>query len=120
MKTTFGAPSNTTGRWVWNDQGLNCTIVELMNYAEVQYCQTWSQAGINLTPDMTTTTPTYYHISLLRRNRCITIPIWRISPISCDLQDRLERLLRSHRTPQAPDKLQKQAATRVSKGSRSA
>ena len=61
----FGAPSNTTGRWVWNDQGLNSTIVELMNYAEVQYCQTWSQAGINLTPDMTTTTPSYYTLAYL-------------------------------------------------------
>ncbi len=61
----FGAPSNTTGRWEWNDQGLNCTVVELMNYAEVQYCNTWSQAGINLTPDMTTTTPSYFTLAYL-------------------------------------------------------
>ena len=54
-ETAFGAPSNTTGKWVWNDQGLNSTVEELLNYAEVQYCNQWSQSGVTITPDITTT-----------------------------------------------------------------
>ena len=39
-ETAFGSANNQTGQWQWNDQGDNCTIYELMNYAEVQYCNT--------------------------------------------------------------------------------
>ncbi len=59
-ETTFGNTSSTTNRWQWNDQGENCTVYELMNYAEVQYCNTLSAAGISISPDATTTTPTYF------------------------------------------------------------
>ena len=57
---TFGETNNQTGRWQWNDQGLNCTVEELMNFAEVAYCNHWTSAGVSLTPDITTTQPTYF------------------------------------------------------------
>jgi dolichyl-diphosphooligosaccharide--protein glycosyltransferase len=59
-ETTFGSSDPTTGRWQWNDQGLNCTVFELLNYAEVQYCNTMTAAGVNISPDQTTTQPTYF------------------------------------------------------------
>jgi asparagine N-glycosylation enzyme membrane subunit Stt3 len=65
-QSAFGTADQNTGRWVWNDRGLNCTVFELMNYAEVQYCNTMSaalsQSGqtITITPDQTTTVPTYF------------------------------------------------------------
>ncbi len=64
-ETAFGAPDNTTGKWDWNDQGLNCTVEELINNAEVQYCNQWTQAGVSLSPDMTTTAPTYFTLAYL-------------------------------------------------------
>jgi dolichyl-diphosphooligosaccharide--protein glycosyltransferase len=64
-ETAFGAadknPSSSTyGKWVWNDRGLNCTLYELMNYAEVQYCNTMTYLGVSVTPDATTTLPKYF------------------------------------------------------------
>ncbi len=62
-ETTFGSISKTTNRWEWNDQGLNCTVEELLNYAEVQYCNSITTATnnqITIVPDMTTTQPTYF------------------------------------------------------------
>jgi dolichyl-diphosphooligosaccharide--protein glycosyltransferase len=59
-QTTFGSSNPTTGKWVWNDQGENCTIYELMNYAEVQYCNQMEQLGYSISPDATTTVPTYF------------------------------------------------------------
>jgi dolichyl-diphosphooligosaccharide--protein glycosyltransferase len=59
-ESQFGASDRTTGRWVWNDQGLNCTVFELMNYAEVHYANTMTSLGINVSPDQTTTQPTYF------------------------------------------------------------
>ncbi len=62
-ETTFGAVNSQTNQWQWNDQGLNCTVEELLNYAEVQYCNTITQSTnnqITVTPDMTTTEPTYF------------------------------------------------------------
>ena len=62
-ETTFGASNPTTGKWQWNDQGLNCTVYELLNYAEVQYCNAITAATnsqITITPDQTTTVPTYF------------------------------------------------------------
>jgi dolichyl-diphosphooligosaccharide--protein glycosyltransferase len=62
-ETTFGAVNTQNNQWQWNDQGLNCTVEELLNYAEVQYCSTITQATnnqITVTPDMTTTQPTYF------------------------------------------------------------
>jgi dolichyl-diphosphooligosaccharide--protein glycosyltransferase len=56
----FGATNNSTGRWVWNDQGENCTVYELMNYAEVQYTTEMSTIGYSIKPDATTTQPTYF------------------------------------------------------------
>jgi hypothetical protein len=58
--TAFGSANNQTGQWQWNDQGDNCTIEELMNYAEVQYCSEWTSLGANISPSTTTTTPTYF------------------------------------------------------------
>ena len=62
-ETSFGSSDPTTGRWQWNDQGLNCTVFELLNYAEVQYCNaitTATNGQITITPDQTTTVPTYF------------------------------------------------------------
>jgi dolichyl-diphosphooligosaccharide--protein glycosyltransferase len=59
-ETQFGSSDPTTGSWVWNDQGQNCTVFELLNYAEVQYANTMTALGINIQPDQTTTTPTYF------------------------------------------------------------
>jgi asparagine N-glycosylation enzyme membrane subunit Stt3 len=63
-ETTFGSSNPTTGRWQWNDQGLNCTVFELMNHAEVDYATTMTSAlssqGITVSPDQTTTVPTYF------------------------------------------------------------
>ncbi len=62
-ETTFGAVNQQSNRWEWNDQGLNCTVEELLNFAEVQYANTITQATnnqITVTPDMTTTQPTYF------------------------------------------------------------
>ena len=57
----FGSANNQTGQWNWNNQGDNCTIYELMNYAEVTYCNEWTATGqISITPSTTTTTPTYF------------------------------------------------------------
>jgi dolichyl-diphosphooligosaccharide--protein glycosyltransferase len=66
-ETAFGANNPTTGRWEWNDRGLNCTVYELMNYAEVQYANTVTAAlssqGISVVPDQTTTEPTYFKMA---------------------------------------------------------
>jgi dolichyl-diphosphooligosaccharide--protein glycosyltransferase len=59
-ETQFGASNTQTGKWQWNDQGLNCTVYELMNYAEVQYANTMTTLGVNVSPDQTTTQPTYF------------------------------------------------------------
>ena len=47
-------------KWQWNPRGLNCTVFELMNYAEVRYAQTQTASGVNVSPDQTTTQPTYF------------------------------------------------------------
>jgi dolichyl-diphosphooligosaccharide--protein glycosyltransferase len=59
-ESQFGASDPNTGRWQWNDQGLNCTVFELLNYAEVQYASTMTSLGIDVSPDQTTTVPTYF------------------------------------------------------------
>ncbi len=59
-ESQFGASDPTTGRWQWNDQGLNCTVFELLNYAEVHYANTMTSLGVNVSPDQTTTVPTYF------------------------------------------------------------
>jgi dolichyl-diphosphooligosaccharide--protein glycosyltransferase len=59
-ETQFGSSDPTTGRWQWNDQGLNCTVFELLNYAVVHYANTMTSLGINVSPDQTTTQPTYF------------------------------------------------------------
>jgi dolichyl-diphosphooligosaccharide---protein glycosyltransferase len=62
-ETKFGAVNQQSNRWEWNDQGLNCTVEKLLNFAEVQYANTITQATnnqITVTPDMTTTQPTYF------------------------------------------------------------
>ena len=60
-ETAFGTANQQTGRWQWNDQGQNCTVYELMNYAEVQYCTLATATfGTTISPDATTTVPTYF------------------------------------------------------------
>ena len=59
-QNAFGQADNTTGRWVWNQKGQNSTVYELMNYAEVQYCNQMSALGINISPDTTGNVPTYF------------------------------------------------------------
>ena len=62
-ETSFGSTSTTTNRWQWNDRGLNCTVEELLNYAEVSYCNHITSLGTyTLTPDVTATTPTYFKL----------------------------------------------------------
>ena len=66
-ETAFGATNPTTGRFEWNDRGLNCTVFELMNYAEVQYANTVTAAlssqGVSVVPDQTTTEPKYFQMA---------------------------------------------------------
>jgi dolichyl-diphosphooligosaccharide--protein glycosyltransferase len=59
-ETTFGATNPQTNKWQWSDQGLNSTVLELMNNAEVQYATRMSSSSFTLTPDLTTTVPTYF------------------------------------------------------------
>ena len=59
-ETAFGSTSNQTGQWQWNLQGDNSTIYELMNYAEVDYCNQMQTLGYSITPSATTTTPSYF------------------------------------------------------------
>jgi dolichyl-diphosphooligosaccharide--protein glycosyltransferase len=59
-ESQFGASDPNTGRWQWNDQGLNCTVFELLNYAVVHYANTMTGLGVNVSPDQTTTQPTYF------------------------------------------------------------
>ena len=62
-ETQFGSTNPQTNSWQWNDQGLNCTVFELLNYAEVDYANTITAATnnqITVTPDQTTTQPTYF------------------------------------------------------------
>jgi dolichyl-diphosphooligosaccharide---protein glycosyltransferase len=62
-ETAFGAASQQTGRWEWNDQGMNSTVYKLMNYAEVDYTNQINQIsglGYTLSPDATATIPTYF------------------------------------------------------------
>jgi hypothetical protein len=46
---------------------LNCTVFELMNYAEVQYANTVTAAlssqGVSVVPDQTTTEPKYFQMA---------------------------------------------------------
>ena len=66
-ETYFGAVNQQSGQFDWNDRGKNCTVYELMNYAEVQYCLEMSQAlsassgsTVTITPHEDTTDPTYF------------------------------------------------------------
>ena len=59
-ESQFGSSNPTTGRWQWNDQGLNCTVFELLNFAVVHYANTMTSLGVNVSPDQTTTPPTYF------------------------------------------------------------
>jgi dolichyl-diphosphooligosaccharide--protein glycosyltransferase len=62
-ETQFGKSDPTTGKFQWNDQGLNCTVFELLNFAEVDYSNSITAATnnqITVTPDQTTTQPTYF------------------------------------------------------------
>ncbi len=59
-ETTFGSTNSQTNQFEWSNQGLNCTVYELLNYAKVDYCNYMTALGITVTPDETTTTPTYF------------------------------------------------------------
>jgi len=61
-QTSFGIANNQTGQWIWNAQGNETTIYELMNYAEVQYCNYWS-SQVSITPSTTTTQPAYFTLT---------------------------------------------------------
>jgi len=58
----FGSTDTTTGKWDWNLQGTNSTIYQLMNYAEVAYCNNINSlnVGYTINPDATTSAPTYF------------------------------------------------------------
>lgn len=57
-ETAFGKADNTTGRWVWNDKGMNSTVYKLMSWAK----QRWTEvAGLGVVmPDETGVQPTYF------------------------------------------------------------
>jgi dolichyl-diphosphooligosaccharide--protein glycosyltransferase len=66
-ETYFGEVNQQSGQFEWNNRGLNCTVYELMNYAEVQYSADMSQAlsassgsTVTVTPHQDTTDPTYF------------------------------------------------------------
>ncbi len=59
-ETSFGS-SGTNSQWQWNDRGLNCTVEELMNFAEQAYCANInSQGTYTLQPSYTASTPSYF------------------------------------------------------------
>jgi dolichyl-diphosphooligosaccharide--protein glycosyltransferase len=59
-ETSFGE-SGQNGQWQWNNRGLNCTVEELLNYAQVQYAQrTSATIGTQIQADHTATAPTYF------------------------------------------------------------
>lgn len=59
-ETSFGE-SGSNGLWQWNDRGLNCTVEELLSYAETSYCNHITALGTyTVTPDHTATTPKYF------------------------------------------------------------
>ncbi len=60
-ETSFGSQSTSSNQWQWNDRGLNCTVEELMSYAEVTYANAITSGGTyTVTPDHQATTPTYF------------------------------------------------------------
>ena len=59
-ETQFGSSDPQTGGWQWSDQGLNSTVYQLITYAKVQYSNTMTVLGINISPDQTSTQPTYF------------------------------------------------------------
>jgi hypothetical protein len=66
-ETYFGSTNQQSGQFEWNDRGLNSTVYELMNFAEVKYCERMSEAltasqgqTVTVTPHQTTTVPTYF------------------------------------------------------------
>jgi hypothetical protein len=64
---SYFGETDQNNQWQWNDRGLNCTVYELMNYAEVQYCARMAEAltsasgtTVTITPHQDTTDPTYF------------------------------------------------------------
>jgi len=55
-ETSFGAYSNQTNRWEWNDKGLNSTIFKMMSWAEQTYANTY---GLTV-QDQASTEPIYF------------------------------------------------------------
>ena len=86
-ETTFGSANNQTGQWDWNNQGDNCTIYELMNYAEVQYCNEWTAAGDQHYAKHNNYNANVLHRSLHRWPKYVTIPVRRISTVSSHIQN---------------------------------
>ena len=61
-ESSFGS-SGSNNQWQWNDRGLNCTVEELMSYAESAYASHITNLGqYSITPDHTATTPTYFQL----------------------------------------------------------
>ena len=90
-ETTFGASDPTTGRWQWNDQGLNCTVFELMNYAEVDYA-THHDHSIKLTRNHRLPRPNNHSTNILPKSlhcwtKHSTRTIRRLNSTHCNLQD---------------------------------
>lgn len=60
-ESSFGESNPNTNRWEWNERGLNCTVEELMSFAEVTYCnRITAQGTYTLTPSYFATAPTYF------------------------------------------------------------
>jgi hypothetical protein len=60
-ETSFGSSNQQTGQWEWNNRGLNCTVEELLNYAQAQYALRLTATGqYQAQADHTASTPTYF------------------------------------------------------------
>ena len=58
----FGATSNTTNQWVWNEKGVNSTIYKLLSWTEQQYCD---NTGGLVQPHAQGVQPTYFNVSYI-------------------------------------------------------
>ncbi|MCJ7762142.1 hypothetical protein MUP38_01650, partial [Candidatus Bathyarchaeota archaeon] len=58
----FGATSNTTNQWVWNEKGMNSTIYKLLSWTEQQYCD---NTGGLVQPHAQGVQPTYFNVSYI-------------------------------------------------------
>ena len=121
-QSIFGTVSNTTGQFVWNDQGENCTINELMNNAWNAILQLLECCrNHHYTANYHNFKANILLISRVSRRNYVAIRIRRISTVSSHIQNQLPSILQRNGHNRHRLKMQNsREATSVSKGSRSA